>query len=48
MLEAVRSARVMVGKILKVYLFLMCVTFVELYIGFRVLGIEMAFLYAVR
>ena len=45
-LEVVRNARVMVGKILKVYLFLMCVTFVELYIGFRVLGIEMAFLYA--
>ncbi len=46
-LEVARSARVMVGKILKVYLFLMCVTFVELYIGFKILRIDMAFLYAV-
>ncbi|MCI8505261.1 MAG: sporulation integral membrane protein YtvI [Lachnospiraceae bacterium] len=45
-LEVVRSARVMVGKILKVYLFLMCVTFVELYIGFTILQIDLAFLYA--
>ncbi len=45
-LEMVKSARVMVGKILKVYLFLMCVTFVELYVGFKLLRIDMAFLYA--
>ncbi|MCI8465246.1 MAG: sporulation integral membrane protein YtvI [Lachnospiraceae bacterium] len=45
-LEVIKSARIMVGKILKVYMFLMCVTFVELYVGFKVLRIEMAFLYA--
>ncbi len=45
-LEVIRNARVMVGRILKVYLFLMCVTFVELFVGFKALGIDMAFLYA--
>ncbi len=44
--EVIRNARIMTGRILKVYLLLMCITFVELYIGFRLLGIQMAFLYA--
>ncbi len=43
----VKNARTMVGKILKVYLFLMCVTFLELYVGFLILRVDMALLYAV-
>lgn len=45
--DVVKNAGVMVGKILKVYLILMCVTFVELYTGFLILRIDMALLYAV-
>lgn len=46
-IDVMKNARVMVGKILKVYLVLMCVTFVELYIGFLILRVDMAFFYAV-
>ncbi len=45
-IEAIRSARMMVGRILKVYLFLMCITFVELFIGLSILRVDMALPYA--
>ena len=44
--DVFRNARVMTGRILKVYLLLMCVTFLELFIGFTILRVDMAFLYA--
>ncbi|MCD2492454.1 sporulation integral membrane protein YtvI [Lacrimispora sp. NSJ-141] len=44
--DVAKNAKVMVGKILKVYLFLMCVTFVELYVGFLILRVDMPLLYA--
>ena len=44
--EVFRNARTMVGRILRVYLLLMCITFVELFIGFKILRVDMAFFYA--
>ena len=46
MTEVFRNARTMVGRILRVYLLLMCITFVELFIGFKILRVDMAFFYA--